>query len=158
MITIRRLMIAVAVSAALLSVLQAGVEMQRLAGALIVGGCIVVLACRLTVDAITRKRAAGVAINKREMIWSGLGSSMNALWIIGTANVFFFLVWALVEQILNVGRSNWSGPGEMVVAAISTVLAVRLMRHIFRAGSEGTSHHPPADNSPDQTDPIRWLE
>jgi hypothetical protein len=159
-LTIGRLMIAVAVVAALLSVLQAGVEMQCLAGALIVGGCTVILAYKLTVDSIAHDRSAGLAITPWQTIWTGLASLVTALFIIGSADCFFLFVYFMVEATIN--HPYYSryriGPGGLIVALVLTVLAVSLMRRLIWGGSRVEARPRPTDDSPDRVDPIEWLE
>jgi hypothetical protein len=159
-LTIGRLMIAVAVVAALLSVFQGGVELQHLAGALIVGGCTVILAYKLTVDSIARDRSAGLAITPWQTIWTGIACSVTALFIIGSADCFFLFVYTIVETTIN--HPHYSryriGPGGLIAALLLTVLTVSLMRRLIWGGSRAAARPRPPDESPGGVEPIQWLE
>jgi hypothetical protein len=67
-----------------------------MAGASIVGGCILVLAYKLAADAIRRERAAGRPFQAWRIAGAGLVALIHAVLIIGVADWAFLIIYYVV--------------------------------------------------------------
>ncbi|WP_435011186.1 hypothetical protein P12x_002486 [Tundrisphaera lichenicola] len=94
--TIGRLMIAVALGLPLLLMLRE--DGYPLAGALIVGDCILILAYKLANEAMERDRARGKQRTASHIVWTGLSSLMWSVLIIGLADFAFLVLCLLVAS------------------------------------------------------------
>lgn len=91
--TLGRMMIGVAILAPFLVALRDGVEGSVLAGAIIVVACVMILASKLTVDAIARNEVDGKRLGRWRRVRIVLVSSAVALAIIGTTDLAFAAVY-----------------------------------------------------------------
>ncbi len=93
MITIRRLMITVAVVAPFLMVFRESTSGSFLAGLMIVLGCIVILSYKLYTLAITRFEACGLILGGWRRVRIALVSSLLALALVSSADLAFLTTY-----------------------------------------------------------------
>jgi hypothetical protein len=143
--TIGRLMIAVAVLAPFFAILRGDAAGSLLAGAIIVATCVVILAYKLTVDAIARNEANEKTIGWRRKVFIVLTSSAFAVAIIGLADFLFLIVYGSYGGLhsSNYGRSIELGA--LITGVAVTVFAtMRLRRSIEKMREELARPRQPA--------------
>jgi hypothetical protein len=157
-VTIGRMMIAVAALAAFLPAFREDASGSFLAGALIVGTCVVLLAYKMASNSIAWNRSAGLPVTRWTMIWTGLGSLWTALLIIGLADFLFLFLYFMVESFISHPHDiiRYLDPIGIIASAFVTALVVRWLRRTFRREWEAKTRPPPPDGLPDRVDPNKW--
>jgi hypothetical protein len=151
-------MIAVAVVSAFLPALRGDPDGERLAGALIVGTCVLLLAYKMASDSLAWNRSAGLAVTRWQMVWIGLGSLATALLIIGAADFLFLFFCMVIGSVFSDPHFSWRwiDPIGIILGALSTVLVVSWIRRAIRREWEAKSRPPPPDESRDRVEPDHW--
>jgi hypothetical protein len=101
-------MVAVAVAAPFLMLLRDVEAGEILIGLSMVVGCVVILAHKLTSDAIVRNEADGKRLGRGRKLGIALVSSTIALALIGTVDLAFFVTYDLHVYYLGRLRSHHS--------------------------------------------------
>lgn len=153
-VTIRQMMIAVAVVAAFLPALRGDPDGERLAGALIVGTSVLALASKIASNSITWNRSAGIAVTRWRKIWIWLGSLATALLFIGAADFLFLFLYIFVGALISPHLLHYRiDPIWILVSGLSTVIAVILLRRAIQHEWEAKTRPPPPDEFRDRVDP-----
>jgi hypothetical protein len=104
-VTIRRMMIAVAVIAPFLLALREDAWGSFLAGVLIVVGSVICMAIKVFLDALSRFKARGVILGRWRKVRLALFSILFASTLIGAADCVFLFFYALIASD---GFAVWS--------------------------------------------------
>jgi MFS family permease len=149
-------MAAVAITAPFFLAFRDDPQSERLAGGLIVGTCVVILAYKLTLDEFARRRSKGLPIGRKRKIWIGLYSSLNAIGVVGLADfVFlmgmgFFLVAA--RRTHQRGIDGWAILFGVIAASLFTRTLLRLLGF---ATKPLVPSRPPVE-PPEEINPDTW--
>ncbi len=153
--TIGQLMITVAVVALLLMVLRDDAEGSPLGGVLIVAACVVVLAYKLTVDAISRDQAGGNPPGQWRIAFLALASFAIAFGVIGLADFSFLLVSGLVVGIVD--HPSYSlQVGGVIVGVLFVVIVTTCLRHAIQSKREIRRRPRPPDGFSEKINPREW--
>jgi predicted acyltransferase len=147
------MMIAVAI-AALASVAFKG-EGNPVAGALIVGSCVAILAGKLASDAIAQERASGRKIGPGRKVGISLVSATLAVGTIGLADFTFLFVWGFFAS-MNPGR-YWISAFDVVAGGLAAVGVATCLRLAIRSMTDTPAPSRATDGLPDEIKPDEWV-
>jgi MFS family permease len=147
-------MAAVAIMAPFFLAFRDDPRSERLAGGLIVGTCVVILAYKLTLDEFARRRSKGLPIGRKRKIWIGLYSSLNAIGVIGLADFVFLIGYSLMETVQTHRRDieAWA----VLVGVIAAVLFTRWLPRLLGFATKPLVASRPPVEPPEEIKPDTW--
>jgi hypothetical protein len=149
-------MIAVAVCSPLLLLLRE--DGLPMAGASIVGACILVLAYKLTIDAIRQERAAGRPFGAWRIAGAGLGALTCAILFIGVADLAFLTIYHTIAAMF-LGRHDF-GRNISIVGFLTglgaVVFATSQLRRLIRNSEEARDLAKSKRDLPDEIRIDEW--
>lgn len=150
------MMVGVVVVAPFFLVLRDDPDSSRLAGAMIVGACVVILAWKFASEEIARKQAGGQPIGRWRKVGVVLHSSAVALVVIGSADIVFLIIYGLLEPVTSDGVlvGFW---GLVLGTSAAILLTSQLRRFLPPKGDLPPPSRPP-DGLPPEINPDDWTQ